>query len=119
MVTKFVSFMATVATGVRVVLRDNSPVTGKITSIMTHFPPGASALVQIIIRVGGRQVLPKEGYLALDSTTPQFLLTEPLELGEKIELDIANTDAVFSHTITVTITCEGEVGTEVPYGKFG
>lgn len=114
MTTKTINFRETVSPATRNVVSDNAPVTGNITEIMTHFPPGASALVQVLIKVAGNQILPKDGYLALDDTTPVFKMVEPIELGDLIELDIRNTDNVFSHTITITITCEGSIGTSGP-----
>lgn len=109
MTTKVMNFKETVTAGNAGIYSDNSPLYGKIDNVMMHFPPGANALVDVAVYAGGLQIIPKEGYIALDDVTAQFPVEAPINLGEEVRVKIQNRDAVFSHTISITLIITGEI----------
>ncbi len=94
-------------TGIRSVKR--SPLTGRITQIVRHWPLGCAALVDLAVGHGDTWVLPEQTdmYVALDDATPVVTVHEPIERNEEIWAVIRNGDAVNAHAISVTVVIEG------------
>ena len=101
----------TVAPGMGVILAAFAPVTGKITAITRHWPPGcgspAGCLMLIAIHLGGMQMLPQVGFAAMDSATPTVPMNQPVRSGQRIWVELQNLDAVNPHTVSVLIEIEG------------
>lgn len=84
-------------------LNQNCPVTGVITEIVTHFPPGTKSFVDIRVFHGTKQILPDNGYLALDNASPTFSMNEEVNIGNNIRVEWINADSTFPHTISVIV----------------
>lgn len=95
-------------TGIRSVKR--SPLTGRITQILRHFPEGCDALVELAVGHGDTWVLPEQTdmYVALNDATPVVTLNEPIEKNEELWMIVRNGDGREPHTITTTVVIEGE-----------
>jgi len=91
-----------------VTLTEYAPFSGYIKAIMIHWPPGTNALVDVAVGHGLTHLCPREGYLALDDATPILYFNEFVEDNEEIWVEMRNGDAVNPHTITCTISIEGE-----------
>jgi len=92
--------------GVR--LEDQVPLDGYISSIGFHYPPGVLALVNIAVGHGHRQIMPRSGFLALDDASPVFPAHEAIKRDETIWCTMENTDGVWPHRVSVTVTMIGE-----------
>lgn len=93
--------------GVRIFKRIERDAVAKDVTI--HWPSGCNALVSVIVYHGPKQFCPRQGSLALDDATPTYLnLNEKLTAGEELWVEMQNGDSVNSHSITVTVTIEGE-----------
>jgi len=94
-------------TGTRVV--KSSPLTGRITQLVLHFPNGCNALVDVAIGHKDTWVCPNEidTFIALNDATPVLTIDEPIEKGEEMWMVIRNTDGVNAHAISVTFTIVG------------
>ena len=109
-VTREVNLRASVQplTGTRV--KKPSPLTGKMVQLITHFPDGADALVDMAVGHKDTWILPNEvdTFLALNDATPVFTVDESVEKGEEICMILRNTDGVNAHAISCTVTIIGE-----------
>ena len=112
--TRQVVLSATVPAATAQQIVDFSPLTGRITSVTFHFPPGCNALVDVAFWKGGIQISPKQGFLALDDATPTYPMSEPVRGWDRLWILIRNTDAVNQHTPSVIVTIEGHFK---PLGK--
>jgi len=94
-------------TGIRSVKR--SPLTGRITQIVRHWPLGCRSNVDLAVGHGDTWVLPEQTdmYVALDDATPVITVDEPIEKNEEIWMIVRNGDAVNQHAISVTVVIEG------------
>jgi len=108
-ITREVPLKATVpkTTGVKVQLP--APITGTITQVIRHWPPGCEALVEVAFGHNETWVLPSEvdTFVALDSATPVVAISEPVTKGEMLWMIVRNTDSDNPHTISVTATIVG------------
>lgn len=91
--------------GVR--LTDSVPIDGKMTSITVHFPPGCVAAVEIAFGYQTRQIIPFEGFLALDAATPVFPVSELVKRNEELWCVMRNGDPINNHTPAVIVTIQG------------
>lgn len=86
-----------------------SPLTGKITRLLFHYPAGCNALVDAIIQKGTAQIFPfPPDVLSLDDVTATFPMNEGIEINEYIQVVLLNHDNVNAHTITVTMHIDGK-----------
>jgi hypothetical protein len=87
-----------------------SPLTGTITQIVPHWPPGCNALFDIAFGHKVTWVMPAlvDTFLALDSATPVFVSNEPIEKGEELWMIVRNGDGANPHTVSVAVTIIGE-----------
>ncbi|MDO9581335.1 MAG: hypothetical protein Q7J06_12375 [Bacteroidales bacterium] len=94
-------------TGIRSVKR--SPLTGRITQVVRHWPEGCNSLVDLAVGHGDTWVLPEQTdmYTALNDATPVVNLNEPVEKNEELWMVVRNGDAVNPHSITTTFIIEG------------
>lgn len=91
------------STGIRL----TSPALGRratIQSVITHFPDGCDALVDIAFGSGTYQLVPLEGFLALNDASPSFIINKVIENNEDLWAIINNFDAGFAHTISIIVT---------------
>ena len=79
-------------------------------NITIHFPLGCLALVLVAFSNGGRQICPEAGFIALDDATPTYPINEPVEGGDRLWVEIQNTDGANPHTISVNVTVVGTIG---------
>ena len=109
MVTKQVSMRVTVLASQGARVSEVSPLTGTITQIVPHWPPGCNALVDIAFGHKDIWVMPGlvDTYLALDNATPVFVSSEPIEKGEELFMIVRNGDAINPHTVSVAVTIVG------------
>lgn len=107
--TREVPLRATVAKSTGTRIKKPSPLTGRITQIIRHWPPGTQAYVDVAVGHKDTWVLPSETdtFVALDSATPVVTVSEPVGKGEMLWAVINNTDSLNPHTITVTFIIEG------------
>jgi len=107
--TREVRLQATVppANGTRIA--QPSPLEGRITQILRHWPPGCNALVDLAVGRKDTWILPSatDTFVALDAATPIVNVSEPITKGEELWAIINNGDATNPHTITVTFIIEG------------
>jgi len=81
-----------------------------ITEVTMHFPPGASALVDVrLLYFYGKEknfVVPTlEGkYIALDDATPSFVVGFPVKKEGRLKIEFLNYDSGNEHTISVIVT---------------
>lgn len=108
-VTREVPLKATVEEGHGARIELPSPVAGKITQIIRHWPPGCHALVDVAVGHKDTWVLPSatDTFVALDDATPITVVHESIEKGEMLWMIVNNTDSVNPHTITATFVIEG------------
>jgi len=98
----------TVASGKGVILSENSPLTGKVISIIIHFPGGCNSLVEIICYINQLQILPLQGFIALDDDTVTFPVKRAVDGKDKLRVKIENKDTTNSHTPSIIWNLEGE-----------
>jgi hypothetical protein len=105
-----VNFRSTVLAATGIVLATPCPLDGSIINITMHFPLGCLALVLVAFGNGGRQICPETGFIALDDATPVYPTSEPVNGGDRLWVEIRNTDGFFPHTISVNVTVVGTIG---------
>ncbi|MFH1486484.1 MAG: hypothetical protein ABIH46_10460 [Chloroflexota bacterium] len=77
--------------------------------VTIHWPSGCNALVSVKVYHGPKQFCPRQGSLALDDATPTYRdLNERLTANEELWVEIQNGDSANPHSITVTVTIDGE-----------
>lgn len=107
-ITRQIKFRETVAGLTGMEVEEVCPLTGKITSIMLHYPDGCDALVDIAVGHGEVWLIPTERgeYQAFNDATPVIPIEEPVFWGERLWAMIDNGDAL-PHTPSITITMVG------------
>jgi hypothetical protein len=80
---------------------DHIPYNCTVLTILRHWPAGCNALVDVAVGFGSRQVLPREGFVALDGTTVTTVLNVDAEKNEEFWANVRNTDSVNDHTVSV------------------
>lgn len=108
-ITREVPLKATVPASTGTKIQLPAPITGKITQVVRHWPPGCEALVDVAFGHNDTWVLPSEvdTFVALDSATPVITISEPITKGEMLWMIVKNGDADNPHTISVTATIVG------------
>ena len=103
------SFKYEVPAATGVVLKDKSDLKGEVKQALLHFPDGCNALVEVVVLVQNKQVLPTfGGVVALnDATPPPFRIEKPIKRGEYVRVKIENRDSANPHEITVVAEVEG------------
>lgn len=94
------------AVGSAVRLFEVAPFSGYVRNVQIHWPPGANALVDVMVGHDNVQFCPREGYLALDAATPEYPCNEWVEDHHEIWVEMRNRDLGFTHAITVTVRIE-------------
>jgi hypothetical protein len=94
------------ATGVRIY--ETVLFKARVTNVVIHFPPGCNGLVDVAVYRAAERIVPREGAISLNNVTLvyDFGVGNDIDDGIDIMVDIANADAVWPHTITVTTTIE-------------
>ncbi len=86
-----------------------SPITGKITRLLFHYPAGCNGLVDAVIQKGTQQIFPfPPDPLALDDFTGTFAMNIDVDINEMIQVVLLNHDDTNAHTITVTMHIDGK-----------
>ena len=87
-----------------------SPDTGIINSAIIHFPSGCDQLVEVLIYLGTKQILPTpvpgqgaQVGIALDDTTQSFDIRHPIERNDPVQVVVLNHDNTYPHTISVIV----------------
>lgn len=106
--TEQIRFQQTLAALQGIRITEEVPINGDLTSVLFHFPPGCTALVDVAFGYSDRQIIPREGFIALDNATPVFPIMERVSRGHLIWCVMQNGDAVNPHTISVVVTIIGE-----------
>lgn len=85
------------------------PLTGSITQIIPHWPPGCNAYVDVAFGHSDTWVMPPgtDTFIALDNATPVMNVSEPVIKGEELWMIVNNHDKINSHSITIVITVVG------------
>lgn len=92
-----------------------SPLTGRITQVIPHWPSGCEdpatgiPLVDIAFGHADTWVYPGEvdTFLALNDVTPVINISEPITRGEELWINVRNGDSVNPHTVSITLTIIG------------
>lgn len=105
--TEQISFSQTVQPLQGVRLEEYVPFSGRMTSVMFHFPSGCDALVEVAFGHGSEQICPSTGFLALDAATPVFPVSELVTKADVLWCEMRNGDGGNPHTITVTAVIIG------------
>ena len=106
--TRFVNFRYELQPLEGVLLLEPSPLTGKITHVLFHFPNGCNALVQVRVLLNHTPVWPMRGaYLALNDATPLYQVSEEVNKHDPLEVEMLNGDGEYAHNITVELTLKG------------
>lgn len=107
---RFVNFRTTVPASTAIVLEARSPITGKITHVTFHFPPGSISLVRVRVLLEREPVWPIGGeFIALDDATAVYSLHEgqKVKKDDYLQCEIENYDTVNPHTPSIILTLEG------------
>ena len=89
--------------GTAIRMYERAPFTGLIKAVTIHWPAGCWGLVDVSVWHGNVQLCPREGFLALNDTTPTYEFNEPVPESEEIWVNIQNR-ALGAHRITVTVS---------------
>ena len=82
------------------------PMLKTVRAITIHWPPGCNALVEVAVGYSqDKRLLPEEGYLALDNTTPTWPVDKDTE-SDTLWVEMRNGDAANAHTISVIVNYE-------------
>lgn len=82
------------------------PMLKTVKSITIHWPDGCDSLVDVAVGYSqDKRLLPEEGYLALNDTTPTWVINKDTD-SDTLWVYIFNGDAVNPHTISVIINYE-------------
>jgi hypothetical protein len=108
-VTRTVTLRYTAAPLQGAKVKDKSPLAGRITQLVPHFPPGTNGLVDMAFGHSAIWVMPTtvDTYLALDSATPVLVVDEPIAKSEEIWMIVRNGDAANPHTVSITVVMTG------------
>jgi len=108
--TKQIKFDKTLAALEGVHMTERCPLNGKITSITISFAPGCNQFVDVAFGVEERHIIPESGYIALDDATPTFPTSEPVNMNDRLWVEVKNGDSANSHRITILATIVGKFG---------
>ena len=108
MATTSIRFGEEVPPATHAIFEALSDVSGHIKSITIAFPPGCSGLVRVAVWKNLKQLVPDKGFLNLDNATPVFPFEEPVQIGDRIWIDVYNYDAMNKHTPQVLVIIQGE-----------
>lgn len=78
-----------------------------IIKVLRHWPAGCMGLVDMRLSADNTSFLPAQGFVALDDAlVPTELTSNPIyvKAGAPVSLLVQNTDAVFAHGPSVTLT---------------
>jgi hypothetical protein len=78
-----------------------------VIKVLRHWPAGCMGLVDMRISADNSSFLPAQGFVALDDAlVTTELNSNPIyvKAGSPVSLDIQNTDAVFAHGPSATLT---------------
>lgn len=99
-------FKHTLAALAGVIEHKHIPMLKTVKTVTIHWPPGCSAVVDVAVGYSqDKRLLPEEGYLALDDTTPTWAVNKEIA-GDTLWVEIRNGDSLNSHTISVVINYE-------------
>jgi len=94
------------AVGSGVVIEERITFTGFVKEVSIHWPAGCNALVDVAVEYETTRFCPRQGFLALNDTTPTYSFNFPVEKDKTIRVIMQNRDGGFVHNITVTVTIE-------------
>lgn len=93
--------------GSEVTLEEAAPFDGYIKEVKIHWPDGCDHIVNVRVGRGIEQFCPREGFLALNDTTPTYFFNIPVKQGDVIWVEMINGDGANPHSITITVMVEG------------
>lgn len=102
-----IPFALSLAIGQTLRLTEELHIAGFIKEVTPHWPDGCDRLVDVAVGHSTVQFCPREGYLALNDTTPTYEFNEPVNDNEGIWVEARNRDGGNPHDITVTVIVEG------------
>ena len=108
--TKQIRFDKTLAALEGVYMTERCPFNGRITSVTMSFRAGCNQLVEVAFGVEGRHIIPEASYIALEDATPTFPTSEPVEMNNRLWVEMKNGDSANAHRITVLVTIIGTFG---------
>ena len=86
------------------------PMLKTVKTITIHWPSGCSSNVEVAVGYSrDKRLLPEEGYLALDNTTPTWEVNKDVD-SDTLWVDIKNGSALNSYPISVIINYEESSG---------
>lgn len=89
------------------ILSEASPISGKVNTIVLHYPNGCNQLVEITCYINQEPILPIVGdFIALKDATEKFPINRLVRKDDKLRVKIANTD-VGPHTPNIIWNMEG------------
>lgn len=82
------------------------PMLKTVKTITIHWPEGCNSLVEVAVGYSqDKRLLPEEGYLALDNTTPTWTINKDTD-SDTLWTEIRNGDSANPHTISVIVNYE-------------
>lgn len=82
------------------------PMLKTVKTITIHWPDGVNSLVDVAVGYSqDKRLLPEEGYLALNDTTPTWRVDKDTD-SDTLWVEIRNGDLVKPHTISVIVNYE-------------
>ena len=103
---KQIVFKHTVAALAGLTDHQRIPMLKMVRTITIHWPDGCNALVDVAVGYSqDKRLLPEEGYLALNGTTPTWTINKEID-SDTLWVDIRNSDASNPHTISVVVNYE-------------
>jgi hypothetical protein len=94
------------AMGSGVTIEEKITLTGFVKEVTIHWPAGCNALVDVAVEYETTRFCPRQGFIALNDTTPTFPFNFPVVKDHNIRVIMQNRDGGFVHNITVTVTIE-------------
>jgi len=96
----------TLMAGEEVKVTETVNVTGKITAILIHVPPGPAGLLKFRIFLDNQQIFPRSGYFAADSFDHVLNFIMPVRKGQKLTLHAINRGSK-AHFMHVEVIVQG------------
>ncbi len=82
------------------------PMLKTVKTITIHFPDGCNSLVDVAVGYSqDKRLLPEEGYLALNDTTPTWTISKETD-SDTLWVEVRNGDGRETHTISVIVDYE-------------
>lgn len=111
---KTLNYRRTVPPSTAVIISKTPHLKGTVKKLTGHWPSGCASLVWIAFYITTRRIWPKDTalpvdrYVALDDTTKEWDINEPITKGDVLEVEMINYDIGNPHTPSIILSVEME-----------